>query len=173
MLGGSAIPRPEEPEVVAWPPHDAYVPTHLMPRASTRWSYSRHQADFSQSTVTVLRDGQARPVQLEPLALGYADNTIVFKVNDPDAYDRARNDDITYAVVIENILNAAVTSHTYTVTVINPFVRLPTTTVTTTTPTPCPEETNTDTCAETCFRSGLLSDWTAITEGGCSNVRFV
>jgi hypothetical protein len=139
-----------------------------MPRASTRWSYSRHLADFSQSTVTVLRNGQPVPVQLEPLSLGSGDNTLVFKVNDPDAYDLSRTDDIIYTVVIENILNAEVDSHTYTVTVINPFVR-----VSTTTPTPCPEEMTADTCAETCFRSGLSSKWTAVTEEGCSNVRLM
>ena len=166
VLGGPTATRPQEPEVVAWPPHDAFVPTHLMPRSSRRWSYARHQADFSQATVTVFRGGELIDVTLEPLALGFGDNTLVFVVNDDAAYDLNREEDLSYIVVIDDIGNADVESHTYVVTVFNPFV-----TVDTTTSEPCPVQIDESACEEQCLLSGFLSEWSAETPTLCLSVR--
>ena len=43
-----------------------------------RWSFSLHEADFSQASVTMTRGGSPVSLQLEQLHQGFGDNTIVW-----------------------------------------------------------------------------------------------
>jgi uncharacterized protein YkwD len=64
-------------DFVAWPP-PGYVPYDLVP---ARWSLSYPNADFSAASVSVTRNGQVLPVQLETVADGYGENTLVWVVD--------------------------------------------------------------------------------------------
>jgi len=61
-----------------WPPA-GFVPYQNLPATSNRWSFSYPNADFSNATVTVVGPGGPVPVTMETLAMGYGDNTIVFR----------------------------------------------------------------------------------------------
>jgi hypothetical protein len=60
---------------VAWPSED-YFPIDLVPE---RWSYSLADADFSKAKVGVTMNGQKQSVVQEPVKIGYALNTLVWK----------------------------------------------------------------------------------------------
>jgi len=64
-------------DFVAWPPQ-GHVPYDLVP---ARWSLSYPNANFSAANVSVTRDGQPVSVQLETVANGYGENTLVWVVD--------------------------------------------------------------------------------------------
>jgi hypothetical protein len=106
-------PRPATPEWVAWPP-DGYVPVGVIPE---RWSFSYPSADFSEATVVVARDGQSRPLALEPIDDGYGDNTIVWLM---EYYSRDEVP-VTLTVSIRNVvIHRRARDFTYDVTIIDP-----------------------------------------------------
>lgn len=104
--------RPVRDEFVAWPPR-GFVPYRTV---YNRWSLSYPAADFSQSRVTVARDGVAVDIQMEPIKDGYGENTIVWRLDaitqfgNHDRPDR----DIRYQVTVSNVLiNKQVRAFTY------------------------------------------------------------
>lgn len=109
------------PQPVAFP-NDGYVPWLLSPdsgESHPRWSYSYPGADFSSATVTMTQGGSPVPVTQEPVATGYADNTLVWRPTGlPDAAPLA---DTTYTVHISGIKDAPFSTTTYDVTVIDPY----------------------------------------------------
>lgn len=69
-------PRPAtRDDFVAWPP-PGYLPYRL---AFPRWSLSYPNADFSQASVSVRRNGADVPVSPEPLAFNIGENTLVWR----------------------------------------------------------------------------------------------
>jgi len=59
---------------VAWPP-PAYVPHSVVP---ARWSFSLKDANFTNATVSMTRDGSAISTTLEPVSTGAGLNTLVW-----------------------------------------------------------------------------------------------
>ena len=72
-----SVRPPVRDDFVAWPP-TGYIPYDLVP---ARWSFSYPNADFSAASVSVTRDGQILPAQLETVANGYGENTLVWVVD--------------------------------------------------------------------------------------------
>lgn len=68
------------PRWTGWPTA-GYFPWAFEPEG--RWSLSVNRADvtFESATVTVTRNGQRLPVAVQPVAVGYALNTVVFQVS--------------------------------------------------------------------------------------------
>lgn len=129
--GGNAIwvfdgnyggPRPATRNTyVAWPP-PGYVPYQVV---FPRWSFSYPGADFTSATVTMTRNGSSVPVQLEPLANGYGDNTLVWVTDnqDPNSYFTpiAPASDTTDSVTVSNVMiGGSPQTFTYAVTVFDP-----------------------------------------------------
>ena len=117
--------RPPTPDGVAWPPA-GFLPYDLLPSGSNRWSFSYPGADFSDATVTMSLGEDDIPTTLEPIYNGYGDNTLVWlpRRSSPNeagvSYTRP-GDDITYHVVISNVLIAGETRQfEYDVTVFEP-----------------------------------------------------
>ncbi len=79
-------------QFIAWPSAD-YFPIDLMP---TRWSFSYQNADFSQAKVEVSANSKVIKTQKESIEVGYAINTLVFKLN------QAAVANATYNVKISN-----------------------------------------------------------------------
>jgi hypothetical protein len=99
--GNFGGPRPfVRDDFVAWPPK-GHVPYDLVP---ARWSLSYPGADFSAASVSVTRDGQPVSVQLEPIANGYGENTLVWVVEGRDTSARTVLEkpltDTTYRIVV-------------------------------------------------------------------------
>ncbi len=115
---GPSNTRPATPDGVAWPPA-GYVPYQSLPAASNRWSYSFPGADFTHATISMVGPGGSIPVQREPLASGFGDNTVAFL---PAGVSYAQpSTDTTYTVTIQGIEGAgAPASVQYSVTVIDP-----------------------------------------------------
>ncbi|MEZ4805366.1 MAG: CAP domain-containing protein [Bacteroidia bacterium] len=76
-LKGKVDVKSESINGIAWPSKD-FFPIDLLP---TRWSYSLKLADFSKAKVTVMSEGKSLSVKTEKLAVGYALNTLVWKLN--------------------------------------------------------------------------------------------
>ncbi|MCC6585721.1 MAG: CAP domain-containing protein [Bryobacterales bacterium] len=81
---------------VAWPPR-GYVPYQFI---FPRWSFSYPQANFSQATVTVKREGVNLPVTLETQAQGYGENTLVWVVSSPNV---GPGNDVRFQVSVNNV----------------------------------------------------------------------
>lgn len=109
-------PRPATREdFVAWPPA-GYVPYQVV---YPRWSFGFPQADFSQATVTLTRDGQALAVQQQPPVNGYADNTLVWEPQ--TSFGSPGASDTAYTVTMSNVsIEGQARSFTYTVTIFDP-----------------------------------------------------
>ena len=74
-------PRPAtRDDFVAWPP-PGFVPYSVVP---PRWSLSYPGADFSGALVTMTVDGRPMSVRLEPVGVGYGENTLVWVAGDLD-----------------------------------------------------------------------------------------
>lgn len=119
VLGPFGSYPPVIPAGVAWPPR-GYVPWHVLPRASNRWSLSLRNANFATARVSMKRDGVVLPAPVyEPIQSGYGDNTLVWRpagvtYSQPVA-------DVTYNVTITGITGSGVPSTiTYDVIVIDP-----------------------------------------------------
>ena len=113
--------RPPSPEFVAWP-SPGYFPYQLLPRLSSRWSFSRPNASFGGTTVSVTQNGTPLTVDIvSPTASGYGDNTIVWTV--AGVPTTAPTSDRPYEVTLNNVLiDGSSRSFSYTVTVIDPAV---------------------------------------------------
>ncbi|MBK6999888.1 MAG: DUF4214 domain-containing protein [Rhodoferax sp.] len=109
---------------VAWPPK-GFVP---YPVVYGRWSFSYPQADFSQASVAVRKNGSAVAVTTEPVQNGYGENTLVWLLQgytNAATWSRPSNDD-TYAVTINNVrLNGSAQSFAYDVIVFDPATATP------------------------------------------------
>ncbi len=117
-------PRPTtRDEFVAWPP-PGYVP---FPVVFPRWSLSYPQADFTNATVTVTRNGSPATVQLEPVATGAGENSLVWVMNGGDfqgSDSHARPvADVVYGVQVNGVrIGDATRSFAYAVRVFDPSV---------------------------------------------------
>ena len=69
-------PRPQtREEYVAWPP-PGYVPYQVV---FPRWSFAIDDADFLEATVEMSSGGQGIPVTVQPVVIGYGENTLVWE----------------------------------------------------------------------------------------------
>lgn len=111
-------------DFIAWPPK-GYVP---YPVVYGRWSLSHTKADFSSASVTVSKGGVNIPVSKEVLTNGYGENTLVWLLqgtNDSTKWQKPAADE-TYSVTVANaVLNGAVRSFNYNVTVFDPDTATP------------------------------------------------
>jgi len=106
-------------EFVAWPP-PGYVPYQVV---FTRWSFSYPGADFSQASVSMVREEQALAIaQAEPV-YGYGENTIVWQI---DGMSSGADwpqpvEDTTYTIAISDVLiNEELQDFSYQVIVFDP-----------------------------------------------------
>lgn len=107
---------------VAWPP-PGYTP---YPLAFARWSLSYPDADFSQATVSMSRNGAAVPTKLEPIANGYGENTLVWLPTDPLLTDPAplAGTDAVFSVSVQNVkINGQARAFSYKVKLFDPLRR--------------------------------------------------
>ena len=118
--GNFGGPRPAgvRDDFVAWPP-PGYVPYDLVP---ARWSLSYPDAAFSSASVSVTRDGQSVAVQLEPLANGYGENTLVWVLDgrdtsSPSVLSRPQVDTAYQVTVSGAIVGGQSRTFSYTVTI--------------------------------------------------------
>lgn len=113
--------RPASPEFVAWP-SPGYFPYQLLPRLSSRWSFSYPGAGFGSATVSVTQNGTPVTVNvISHSATGFGDNTLVWTV--AGVPTTAPATDRPYVVTLDNVIvNGSPRSFTYTVTVIDPAV---------------------------------------------------
>jgi uncharacterized protein YkwD len=80
----------------SWPP-PGFVPYSLV---FQRWSFSLSGADFSNTRITVLKDGKPQEIILEPIVSGFGDNTIVWQLVKPVV---PTNTDSVFSVSISNV----------------------------------------------------------------------
>lgn len=115
-------PRPAtREEFVAWPP-PGYVPYQVL---YPRWSFAYPDADFSNATVTMTRNGETIPVTLAPVENGYGENTFVWTPTGVSAAQPTA--DTTYTVTINNVQIADSTrTFSYAVTIFDPATEPPT-----------------------------------------------
>ncbi|HLX62502.1 MAG TPA: Ig-like domain-containing protein [Planctomycetota bacterium] len=118
--------RPPTPTNVPWP-NAGYFPYQLLPfdysntfaKIPGRWTFSMNGADFSAATVTMTSNGANLNVQLETVANGYGDNTLVWHALDVPL--TAPTADTTYAVTVSNVkVNNAPQTFNYSVIVFDP-----------------------------------------------------
>jgi len=118
--------RPSTPNGIAWPPR-GYVPWELLPAGSMRWSLSLQNADFTNATVSMARNGVALSVSIEPFAYNgqpsgsyIGDNTIAW-IPSGATYTQPTQD-VVYAITVSGIAGTGVpASVSYTVKVIDPY----------------------------------------------------
>lgn len=112
-------PRPAtREEFVAWPPA-GHVPSELV---YARWSFALEDADFTNASVDMVRNGQDIPARRETLANFIGDPTLVWVADNMDTTARAtwpapaNDEDVT--VTVSNVLVGGQNrSYTYTVTI--------------------------------------------------------
>lgn len=107
--------RPTVP-FVAWPPA-AYLPWQLIPNA---WSFALDgPADFSNATVSVLKDGVDQTVTIKSRGGGFGDPALEWTVS---AASRTRTTaDVTYEVTIHGVkVNGELHDYSYQTTVFDP-----------------------------------------------------
>jgi hypothetical protein len=106
-------------EFVAWPP-PGYVP---YPVVNDHWSFSYPQADFAGATVTMTTGGAGVSVTLEPVFVGYGENTLVWVpqgVTSGGAWPKPAVD-TAYTVQVHNvIIGGQSREFSYTVIVFDP-----------------------------------------------------
>lgn len=104
---------------VAWPPR-GYVPYKIV---YPRWSFSLPDAFFWDTTVTMIRDGQQVPVDIEPVDYRYGENTLVWIPEGHDSWDLWPKpvSDVRYTIHVDNVWVAGqYRSYIYDVIVIDP-----------------------------------------------------
>jgi uncharacterized protein YkwD len=116
VFGPRTAPGPDTPEWLSWPT-PGYFPLQLDPASgNSRWSLSARDntTTFTAATVSVSSNGVPIPVTVQPIAVGYGPNTIVWEFLPgyaPGLRDRR------YDVTVANIdRNGVPTSHSYSVT---------------------------------------------------------
>ncbi len=98
---------------VAWPPA-GFVPSEVV---FPRWSISRPGADFSQTSVSVTRNGQPVAVTILPIADGFGDPTLGWELPGTEP----TSNDVTYQVQLTNVrIGNQSINHSYTVTAFDP-----------------------------------------------------
>ncbi len=112
--------RPPGPEFIAWP-SPGFFPHQLLPKLSTRWSFSMPGADFSAASVSVTQGNQARTTTDQSRNdNGYGDNTFVWTVAGISSLAPAA--DTPYVVTVSNVsVGGQTRNFTYTVTGIDPY----------------------------------------------------
>lgn len=113
-------PRPAtRNEFVAWPP-PGYVPYQVV---NDHWSFAYPHANFSSARVIMASGGANLPVALEPVLVGYGENTLVWiplGVSNGGIWAKPQAD-TAYTVTIENvIIGGQSRSFTYDVIVFDP-----------------------------------------------------
>jgi hypothetical protein len=99
----------------SWPPA-GYVPYQVV---YPRWSFSSPNADFSQATVTMTRGGSPISLSLNPVEVGFGDNTIIWEPSGIPS--TAPSSDTSYEVTISNVLvGGSPMQFKYTVILIDP-----------------------------------------------------
>ena len=92
-------PRPETREdFVAWPP-PGYVPYQVI---YPRWSFAYANANFNGTTVTMTQNGQPVTLQVNPVATGFGENTLVWEPE--GALNQQPTADVTLHVTLHNVL---------------------------------------------------------------------
>lgn len=94
----SGRPLPTREEFVAWP-NAGYFPAVF---SSQWWSFSLDKADFSQTEITVMRDGQPIEVVKQEPKEGFGLNTVVWSMPDVDTTKRIQRD-VVFDVQIRNV----------------------------------------------------------------------
>jgi uncharacterized protein YkwD len=119
VIGTFGTP-PASPAWTAWPPA-GYVPYNLV---YARWSFSRANANFSNATIKLWRDGAPVSVTKLAVANGYGDNTLVWEPANMPLSKPA--EDILFHIEIDNALvSGATTSWSYDVIAIDPDLVIP------------------------------------------------
>ena len=115
VVGNSGSVPSDAPEFISWPPAD-YVPDQLV---SPRWSFSISNADFNQTSVSMLNEfGNNIPLALEELSTAYADPTIVWV---PQGITTNVNEDAAYVVKLTDVeINGELEDFEYTVILFDP-----------------------------------------------------
>lgn len=91
--------RPDTREdYVAWPP-PGYVPYQVV---YPRWSFAYAGANFDSASVSMTRNGQALPLQVNPVEYGFGENTVVWEP--ADSFGLPPGGDIVYQVTVSNVL---------------------------------------------------------------------
>jgi len=110
-------PRPEtRDDFVAWPP-PGYVPYQVV---YPRWSFAYPQADFSQASVTMMRDGEPLTLQINTPVNGYGENTLVWEPQ--VSFGSPPTADTSYQVAVSKvIIGGQSRDFTYTVIIFDPY----------------------------------------------------
>jgi hypothetical protein len=122
VIPDSWPPRPAtRDDFVAWPP-PGFVPYSVVP---ARWSFSYPGADFSSALVTMTVDGRPMSARLEPVAVGYGENTLVWVAGDldpnvPTTWPRPATDQVVRVQVTGVRIGAATRSFDYQVVIFDP-----------------------------------------------------
>ena len=107
-------------DFVAWPPA-GYIPYSLVYR---RWSFTWPNADFSDASVRMERDGETIGITLEPLATGFGENTLAWRPElgfDANGAFPAPEQDARYGVTLDHVvIDGAERSFSYEVVVFDP-----------------------------------------------------
>ena len=114
---GDLLPPASNPRFTPWP-NSGFIPEELVPE---RWSLSYPGADFSSAVVS-MKDQGGNNVSTTVISrnASYADNTIAW-IPHPAALPSAEASDLSFDITVSNILISGIpTSHSYTVTAINP-----------------------------------------------------
>lgn len=121
--GNYGGPRPAtRTPYVAWPPA-GYVPYQF---AYPQWSFALTNANLANATVTMKSNGVSVAVSLQPYAVGYGENTLVWVPMGLDFTSTTaklpfNGTDTVYTVTVTNIqYSSVVTGYTYTVTLFDP-----------------------------------------------------
>lgn len=107
VIGGWGT-RPPTPSGIAWPPR-GYIPYQMLPSGSNRWSLSIQNANFSNATVSMTRNGVALATPTidafeyngQPGGSFIGDNTIVWEPTGV-TYTQPTSD-VTYHVTVTGI----------------------------------------------------------------------
>ncbi len=110
-------------EFVAWPP-PGFVP---YPVAFPRWSLAYPNANFTNATVTVTRNGLPVATEVEPVSTGAGENSLVWVMTGdsfaPSGSHAPPAADVPYSVRVDGVeIGNAQRSFTYSVTVFDPAV---------------------------------------------------
>jgi hypothetical protein len=109
------IDRPVD-AFVAWPP-PVYVPYQVV---YPLWSFSYPDANFSQATVALTKDGMPVGITRYPSVNGWGENTIVWRVGGWSAWPKPAADSV-YHVRIQNVrAGSKILSFAYKVTIFDP-----------------------------------------------------
>lgn len=99
------VPRPAFPKVVLWP-SAGYLPVKVFP-GSRRWSLSIPNADFTNTTIEMTKNGSPIEVNIAPLGR-IGDAAIVWQTSLDDRPDPI--EDTLYSIKVSNISAAGVPS---------------------------------------------------------------